>query len=150
MESEKTGLIPNKNWKKRENKSKWQIGETMITGVGQGYITTTPLQLALMTAIIANNGKKVFPSIFKNLKEFEKRDDNDEINDQEVNNENFFSLIKKGMFSAVNKSFGTAYKSRLSNPIFAGKTGTVQVRTITEAERFEGIILNKIMKLFNV
>ena len=119
----------------------------MITGVGQGYITTTPLQLALMTAIIANNGKKVFPSIFKNLKEFEKRDDNDEINDQEVNNENFFSLIKKGMFSAVNKSFGTAYKSRLSNPIFAGKTGTVQVRTITEAERFEGIIPNKDLPL---
>tara|TARA_B100000029_G_C17609186_1_gene968693 strand:- start:4140 stop:5987 length:1848 start_codon:yes stop_codon:yes gene_type:complete len=144
LDGEKNGLVPNKNWHKRKNKKNWQIGETMITGVGQGYITTTPLQLARMTAIIAKNGKKVFPSIFKNIKDFEKRDnDEDTDNNNDSDDKKFFSLIKKGMFSTVNKYFGTAYKSRLSKPIFAGKTGTVQVRTISEAERFEGIIPNK-------
>ena len=137
---EKEGLVPNKNWKKKYHKQNWQIGETMITGVGQGYLTTTPLQLATMTAMIANDGKRVFPVIFKN---FGDSIYNNKKKDSEISNQNnFFSIIKKGMFSAVNKPFGTAYKSKLSKPIFAGKTGTVQVRTISEKEREAGIIPN--------
>ena len=142
LKGEKEGLVPNKSWKRKKYKQTWKIGETMITGVGQGYLTTTPVQLAVMTAIFANNGKKIFPTIFKG---FEKTNiyDDEIFTTQTLNQSSFFSLIKTGMFSAVNKPFGTAYSSKINKPIFAGKTGTVQVRTISEKERNLGIIQNK-------
>ena len=114
----------------------------MITGVGQGYLTTTPIQLATMTAIFANNGKKIFPTIFKGIDKTNIYDD-EIFTTQTLNQNSFFSLIKWGMFSVVNKPFGTAYSSKINKPIFAGKTGTVQVRTISENERELGIIPNK-------
>ncbi len=142
LKGEKNGLVPNKSWKKKKYKQSWKIGETMITGVGQGFLTTTPIQLAVMTAMIANNGKRIFPSIYKKIDQVN-TDDNQVFTTQTLYQKKFFSLIKKGMFSAVNKPFGTAYGSRTSQPIFAGKTGTVQVRTISVEERELGIIPNK-------
>ena len=142
LKGEKVGLVPNKSWKRKKHKRTWKIGETMITGVGQGYLTTTPMQLATMTAIFANNGKKIFPTIFKGIEKTNIYDD-EIFTTQTLNQNSFFSLIKTGMFSAVNKPFGTAYSSRTNKPIFAGKTGTVQVRTISENERELGIIPNK-------
>ena len=142
LKGEKVGLVPNKSWKKKIYKKRWKIGETMITGVGQGYLTTTPIQLAVMTAIFANNGKKIFPTIFKGIEKTNTYSD-EIFTTQTLNQSSFFSLIKTGMFSAVNKPFGTAYSSKINKPIFAGKTGTVQVRTISENERELGIIPNK-------
>ena len=142
LKGEKVGLVPNKSWKKKIYKRSWKIGETMITGVGQGYLTTTPIQLAVMTAIFANNGKKIFPTIFKGIEKTNTYSD-EIFTTQTLNQSSFFSLIKTGMFSAVNKPFGTAYSSKINKPIFAGKTGTVQVRTISENERELGIIPNK-------
>jgi penicillin-binding protein 2 len=142
LKGEKDGLVPNKSWKKKKYKQSWKIGETMITGVGQGFLTTTPIQLAVMTAMIANNGKRIFPSIYKKIDQVS-TDDNQVFTTQTLYQKKFFSLIKKGMFSAVNKPFGTAYGSRTTKPIFAGKTGTVQVRTISAEERELGIIPNK-------
>ena len=142
LKGEKVGLVPNKSWKKKIYKRSWKIGETMITGVGQGYLTTTPMQLAVMTAIFANNGKKIFPTIFKGIEKTNTYSD-EIFTTQTLNQSSFFSLIKTGMFSAVNKPFGTAYSSKINKPIFAGKTGTVQVRTISENERELGIIPNK-------
>ena len=146
LKGEKDGLVPNKSWKKKTYKQSWKIGETMITGVGQGFLTTTPLQLAVMTAMFANDGKRIFPTIFKNLEQSNNYD-NQVFTRQTLNQKYFFSLIKKGMFSAVNKPFGTAYSSKLNQPVFAGKTGTVQVRTITEKEREIGIVPNKDLPL---
>ena len=60
---EKSGLIPNTQWKKNALGKGWLLGETMITGIGQGYIQTTPIQLCLMTAQIANGGHKIYPKI---------------------------------------------------------------------------------------
>jgi len=114
----------------------------MITGVGQGFLTTTPMQLAVMTAMFANNGKRIFPTIYKNLDQIN-ANENQVFTTQTLYQKEFFSLIKNSMFLAVNKPFGTAYGSRTSQPIFAGKTGTVQVRTISENERELGIIPNK-------
>ena len=142
LKGEKSGLVPNKSWKKKHHKQSWKIGETMITGVGQGFLTTTPIQLAVMIAMFANNGKKIFPTIYKNIKGVN-ANDNEVFTTQTLYQKKFFSLIKNGMFSAVNKPFGTAFGSRTSQPIFAGKTGTVQVRTISENERELGIIPNK-------
>ena len=146
LKGEKDGLVPNKSWKRKHLKQSWKIGETMITGVGQGFLTATPMQLAVMTAIFANDGKKIFPSIFKDLNR-PGGVENEIFTRQTINQKKFFSLIKSGMFSAVNKPFGTAFKSKINNPIFAGKTGTVQVRNITEKEREIGIIANKDLPL---
>ena len=142
LNGEKDGLVPNKSWKKKKYQQSWKVGETMITGVGQGFLTATPIQLAVMTAMFANNGKKIFPSIYKNLSQANSND-NEVFTTQTLYQKKLFSLIKKGMFSAVNKPFGTAYGSRTTQPIFAGKTGTVQVRTISVKERELGIIPNK-------
>ena len=146
LKGEKKGLVPNKSWKRKYHKQSWKIGETMITGVGQGYLTTTPIQLATMTAMFANNGERIFPTIFKNPNEATSNDSGI-FTRQTLNQKDSFSLIRRGMFSVVNKPFGTAYKSKLEKPIFAGKTGTVQVRTITEEEREIGIIPNKDLPL---
>ncbi len=112
----------------------------MITGVGQGFLTTTPIQLAVMTAMFANSGKKIFPTL---LKKNQIATDNEIFTTQTLNQKKFFKIIKNSMFSAVNKPYGTAYGSRTTKPIFAGKTGTVQVRKITKKEREFGIISNK-------
>ena len=143
IRGEKTGLVPTKSWKRKNIGKSWHVGETMITGVGQGYITSTPLQLALVTALIANNGKKIFPKINLDDFNFEKNVINDDMDEYHSDYEEYFPIIREGMYDAVNKHIGTAYKSRLSKPIFAGKTGTVQVRVITEEERETEIIPNR-------
>ena len=143
IRGENTGLVPTKSWKRKNIGKSWHVGETMITGVGQGYITSTPLQLALVTALIANNGKKIFPKINSDDFNLEKNVINDDMDEYHSDYEEYFPIIREGMYDAVNKHIGTAYKSRLSKPIFAGKTGTVQVRVITEEERETEIIPNR-------
>ena len=129
---EKKGLIPNTQWKKNALGKGWLLGETIITGIGQGYIQTTPIQLCLMTAQIANGGYKIYPKIVLN-------------NDQQYldkykplfKNSKNIKLIQKAMFSSTNEVRGTSYKSRIDDPKyqFAGKTGTAQVKRITEKDR---------------
>ena len=91
----------------------------MISAIGQGFVLTNPLQLAVMTSIIASNGKNVKPNIIKqnNEIEFEKLE----------KYQNAIQIIKNSMFKVVNESKGTAYISRSTSAPFAGKTGTSQV-----------------------
>ena len=63
FENEKKGLVPSTKWKKNNLGRGWVLGETLLTGIGQGYIQTTPLQLCLMTAQLANGGFKIYPKI---------------------------------------------------------------------------------------
>ncbi len=129
---EKNGLIPNTNWKKNALGRNWLLGETVITGIGQGYIQTTPIQLCLMTAQIANGGHKIYPKLIL---------ENDNIREDkfmpivtEVKNIKF---IQDAMFSSTNEIRGTSYRSRIDDPKyqFAGKTGTAQVKKITAKDR---------------
>ncbi len=132
FDNEKKGLIPNTEWKKNALGRNWVLGETIITGIGQGFIQTTPIQLCLMTAQIANGGYKVYPKIVAN--------------DNNLYADKFTPLFKKSrnvkivqdaMFSSTNEPRGTSYRSRLNDPKyqFAGKTGTSQVKKITERDR---------------
>ena len=66
FKNEKVGLVPSTKWKKDTLGRGWVLGETLITGIGQGYIQTTPLQLCLMTAQLANGGFKIYPKITVN------------------------------------------------------------------------------------
>ena len=134
FEIEKDGLIPNTQWKKNALGKGWLLGETIITGIGQGYIQTTPIQLCLMTAQIANGGYKIYPKIVI--------DDKDKIKPSDYyiplyKNSKNIRIIQDAMFGSTNEVMGTSYRSRIDNPKyqFAGKTGTAQVKKITERER---------------
>ena len=130
---EKKGLVPNTQWKKNALGQGWLLGETIITGIGQGYIQTTPIQLCLMTAQIANGGYKIYPKIVV--------DNNnvppiDKFTPLYTNSKNI-KIVQDAMFASTNEVRGTSYKSRIDDPKyqFAGKTGTAQVKKITERDR---------------
>ena len=133
-ENEKKGLVPSTQWKKNYVGKNWLLGETLLTGIGQGYIQTTPVQLCLMTAQIANGGYKLIPKII-----VENQDENYLKNDFQplFKNPNNIKIVQEAMFSSTNEIRGTSYSSRLKDPkyMFAGKTGTAQVKRITEKER---------------
>ena len=134
FEIEKDGLIPNTQWKKNALGKGWLLGETIITGIGQGYIQTTPIQLCLMTAQIANGGYKIYPKIIIDDKDKMKPDD---YYTPLYKNSRNIRIIQDAMFGSTNEVMGTSYRSRIDNPKyqFAGKTGTAQVKKITERER---------------
>lgn len=131
LEYEKSGLIPDKAWKLRRFGEPWQQGESLISGIGQGYILTTPLQLATMVARVANGGYEVKPT-FTKLTNYEK----DHIKRINVN-PNYIDMVKEGMYEVVNIPGATAYGSRFDyhGIKMAGKTGSTQVRRITLKER---------------
>ncbi len=131
---EKSGLIPNTQWKKNALGQGWLLGETIITGIGQGYIQTTPIQLCLMTAQIGNGGHKIYPRIVIN-------DENkvapiDKFSPLYTNSKNI-KIVQDAMFASTNEVRGTSYKSRIDDLKyqFAGKTGTAQVKKITARDR---------------
>lgn len=134
FDNEKNGLIPSTQWKKNNLGKNWLLGETMITGIGQGYIQTTPLQLCLMTAQIANGGYKIQPKIIVDNKKQNLLPESFEPLFKDQKN---IKLIQETMFSSVNEVRGTSYSSRISDPKyqFAGKTGTAQVKRITKLDR---------------
>ena len=130
---EKKGLIPNTQWKKNALGKGWLLGETMITGIGQGYIQTTPIQLCLMTAQIANGGHKIYPYIIENENKIQPIDKFTPLYKESKN----IKIIQDAMFGSTNEVMGTSYRSRIKDPKyqFAGKTGTSQVKKITERDR---------------
>lgn len=131
LENEKAGLIPDKAWKRRRFGESWQQGESLISGIGQGYILVTPLQLATMVSRFVNGGYKIKPS-FSKLSQ-------DELSKIEKINvkDSYLNLIKQGMFDVVNVPGGTAFGSRFDyhGIKMGGKTGSTQVRRITMKER---------------
>jgi len=145
FENEKQGLFPNTIWKKNNLGKGWVLGETLITGIGQGYIQTTPLQLCLMTAQIANGGYKIYPKIiinnkplnFLEAKKIMELKSSIDPKLQLIKDKKNLKIIQKAMFSSTNEIRGTSYRSRIDDPKyqFAGKTGTAQVKRISKRER---------------
>ena len=137
----KGGAIPSKGWKMAHLSQPWYQGETLVAGIGQGYVLTTPLQLAVMTARIANGGYAVDPHIVRSVGS---RSLVPSIVPKLDISEESMRIIHAGMNGVVNEPRGTAGRSRIDyNGItMAGKTGTSQVRRITKAERARGITKN--------
>ena len=145
FENEKKGLFPNTQWKKNNLGRGWVLGETLITGIGQGYIQSTPLQLCLMTAQIANGGYAIKPKIVVDnnplsLEEAKQSMNSEQPSDPDkklFKNRNNIKIIQEAIFSSTNERFGTSYRSRIDDPKyqFAGKTGTAQVKRISKRER---------------
>jgi penicillin-binding protein 2 len=134
LPSERPGLVPDKDWKRGHFGSKWQVGETVVASIGQGYLQTTPLQLATMTARLVNGGFAVKPHI--------RLGEGDTGPFQKINvQKRHLDLIIRGMNAVTNKEKGTAHSSRIESRKWAmgGKTGTAQVKRITRAQRLAGI-----------
>ena len=137
LEEERSGLVPSTEWKLKNIGKGWVLGETLLAGIGQGYFQVTPMQLCLMSAQLANGGHKIVAKIIyddqdsqfdkKSSAQFEKL----------YRNKENVKFVLDAQFGATNEPMGTSYRSRhvKSEYIFAGKTGTSQIRKITEEER---------------
>jgi len=147
LPGEKAGLMPTKRWKRGALDAPWHQGETLIAGIGQGYVLTTPLQLAIMTARLTNGGVAVTPRLTKALGGDVVNPDGKPTGGFENLNlpKAHLDLVVEAMSDVVNSPYGTARKSRIKDTTHAmgGKTGTVQVRRISKAEREVGVIKNK-------
>ena len=137
VRGEKTGIVPSRDWKRANYETAWRSGETVITGIGQGYLLATPLQLTCMIAALANGGRKITPRVTHMVPAVPPQN----LGLSPKNME----LIKNALYAVVNQPDGTAYSSSLliKGARMAGKTGTVQVRRISLAEREAGIIPNE-------
>ena len=139
LSGEQKGLIPTRAWKKKVKQVPWQKGETLLAGIGQGLILATPLQLVVMMARLVNGGKAVLPRLIidpKTQGHISNSTDTTEFLNLGINSTHL-ELMKTAMNNVTTSPVGTAYKSRIkkTNRQFGGKTGTVQVRRISKAER---------------
>jgi penicillin-binding protein 2 len=127
FEEEKKGLVPDTKWKKNVLGKPWLLGETLITGIGQGYILATPMQICKSMAELANGGYVVNPTFYLDEKSKLSRMDFDAEN---------IKIINEALVAATNEPGGTSYSSRLNGKLkFAGKTGTSQVTKLTVKDR---------------
>jgi penicillin-binding protein 2 len=141
MSAVTSGLVPTREWKERVRGTDWVVGDTVNASIGQGYVSSSPLQLAVMTARLAS-GKMINPRLIKSIDGLAQNTDT-RFADLGIN-ENSLRFVRRAMFAVSNDRKGTAYGSRIINDAFrlAGKTGTSQVRNITEAERRQGVASN--------
>ena len=146
LHGEQPGLVPDRDWKRANYDIGWQKGETLVAGIGQGFMLATPLQLAVMTARIASGGVAVTPHLSRRALRRTQEESAE-------SGPNFASMglsaaslavVIEGMKRVVNGSLGTARRARIAEPelAMAGKTGTSQVRNISKAERRSGVIKN--------
>lgn len=135
---ERSGLVPDHDWKRGRFGSKWQLGETIVASIGQGYLLATPLQLATMTARIVNGGKAVNPYLAKSIGQ--KKTHTDPAIDIGIDPSDLKQVIK-GMNAVTMTKNGTAYDHRIKEAgmEMGGKSGTSQVKRITRAQRAAGI-----------
>jgi penicillin-binding protein 2 len=144
LPGERAGLVPTRDWKQATLGEAWAAGETLVIGIGQGYVLATPLQLAILTARLANGKIAVQPRLAR---------PNDQ-GEREVNappaarlgvRQASLDIVREGMKAVVNRQRGTAYGSRIHIPgqAMAGKTGTSQVRRISMRERNTRVIKNE-------
>ncbi|BCA80293.1 penicillin-binding protein 2 [Desulfuromonas sp. AOP6] len=130
LEGEKSGLIPTRDWKRRRFGAPWYDGETVIASIGQGYVLTTPLQLAVMTATVANGGTVYRPQVVKKIVDLVGNvlvEHSPEIIKSTPFSPRDLSAVHTGLVAAVNEPGGTAWSRKLDGLKVAGKTGTAQV-----------------------
>ena len=144
LPGERGGLVPTRQWKEETKRGRWQKGEDLVVGIGQGYLLTTPLQLAVMVARIANGGVAVSPRLLRGVP----AGDDDPVAPAVAEigvSEASLAVVREGMNKVTNHSRGTAYVARIKQDgmEMAGKTGTVQVRRITRSERATGVRKNE-------
>ena len=141
MSAVTSGLVPDKQWKQVNRGADWVIGDSVNASIGQGFVLTSPLQLAVMTARIAT-GRAIAPRLIKTIDGIEQPGHGGESLGL---NENHLRQVRRAMYAVSNNRRGTAYGSRViaDEMRMAGKTGTSQVRNITAAERARSVTRNR-------
>ena len=146
------GLIPTSAWKRAVMGVPWQGGETLIAGIGQGYVLTTPLQLCALVARLSNGGRLVKPHVLITPDEMQEAEGTEGKTKQPMIigepigiDPNDLAVVMRGMNDVSNTPGGTAFGSRIREKGYslAGKTGTSQVRRISKEERLSGVVKNE-------
>jgi len=161
LPGERSGVVPTRDWKLATIGEPWQGGETLVTAIGQGFVLATPLQLAVMTARLANGGFAVRPTLVHGFRDQLSADEAEPASAEataahvaEVAASRFeplglkaahLEIVHDAMDAVTNHRRGTAYRSRIEEEAWAmaGKTGTSQVRRISLSERQSGVKKNE-------
>ncbi|MDM8559573.1 penicillin-binding protein 2 [Candidatus Parabeggiatoa sp. HSG14] len=148
ISSELSGLVPSREWKRKKRRKLWYPGETLIVGIGQGFMQATPLQLAVATATLSNRGRFKQPRVVFAIEDAQ-------LNEMTVvkptqqemitlKQEVYWDTAINGMKAVVHARRGSAYKvGKDSDYRFAGKTGTAQVVAIKQRETYNADKLDK-------
>ena len=127
---EREGIAPSREWKQKRYNKPWYKGETIVSSIGQGYVSVTPLQVSMMTAAVANQGKLLKPAIVKEIVSYtgeEKFEHTPELAGHIPVKKEMLELVREAMVGVVNDPGGTGRGARINNYTVAGKTGTAQV-----------------------
>ncbi|WP_263146668.1 penicillin-binding protein 2 [Pseudomonas sp. RIT-PI-AD] len=137
MFEEAPGLMPSREWKRATRRQVWYPGETLILGIGQGYMQATPLQMAQATALVANKGKWIRPHLARTI-EGQPPVDPDPMPDIVLRDPGYWDQARNGMELVMHGARGTARKvGETAAYRIAGKSGTAQVVAIRQGERYD-------------
>jgi len=137
IQGELSGLFPSREWKRRMRNQPWYPGETVITGIGQGFTLTTPLQLASATATLAMHGLRYQPRLIDTIKDVSD-DETIRLKSVVLSNPQNWDTVIESMINVVHGERGTARKLAVkSKYVIAGKTGTAQVFGIAQDEEYD-------------
>ncbi|PID51392.1 MAG: penicillin-binding protein 2 [Pasteurellales bacterium] len=143
---ESSAIMPSREWKQKRHKRSWLQGDTVSVGIGQGYWTATPLQLAKALTVLVNNGKVNTPHLMKQIVGTDVTLYQDPLIYDDIKNvpKNYWDEAKKGMYSVINANNGTARKAFKDTPYkVAGKSGTAQVFSLAENQKYDSDKLKK-------
>ncbi|WP_313516006.1 penicillin-binding protein 2 [Pseudomonas sp.] len=137
MFEEAEGLMPSREWKRARYRQAWYPGETLILGIGQGYMQATPLQLAQTAALLANHGKWIRPHLAKTIEDQPPVDENP-MPDILVRDPKYWDYARNGMVQVMHGARGTARRvGETAAYHIAGKSGTAQVVAIRQGEKYD-------------
>ena len=139
MDGESRGILPSRDWKRRTRHQPWHPGETVIAGIGQGYFLTTPLQLAIATAAIANNGHLMTPHVvdyLQNRGNGKRHPILPRETSVPIASQANWDNVRRAMRHVVEGLRGTARRIRTKLYAIAGKTGTAQVFTVSQEDEY--------------
>ncbi len=148
LTSESEGILPNRNWKLGSIGESWFIGDTINMSIGQGYITTTPLQLALAVSVIANNGVAYRPRVVERIES--QKTKKEPIYKIDFVDSDDWEKLQDSMSKVVSAWNGTAHNlTFFGKTKIAGKTGTAQIKSLTDEgltvkEEYEGIRVEEV------
>jgi penicillin-binding protein 2 len=145
---EVSGLMPSRDWKRRARSQPWYPGETLITGIGQGFTLATPLQLATATASLAMHGSRLTPRVVHAEVDPESGARTvlkaTTLPSVKVRDDGIWTAVIQGMVDVVHDARGTARRIGLDAPYqIAGKTGTAQVFSVGQEEKYDAAVLDK-------
>ena len=141
--NESKGILPDKKWKLGQKGEFWFKGDTINMGIGQGYILTTPLQIAIAYSALVNGGQLITPRIVESIDGVATEFSSERI--ELKNNENW-ELIKKALVSVVESNKGTAHNLFDPKKRIAGKTGTAQVKSLINDIKYQEIRENELLR----